>query len=363
MPFDDPIYLDRDSFEELMVDTDEHRLCWMYHDLLSSARIAWLLDESAGKGSDVHESWASMAWVAAGHQPGSFYLLYKWYEDSWGPPQRSDLYYVEPGGSAGDLRVRALDQSFREKLNRRELAWCDSFPARVSRNAAYFFGDQDFWISQMETLLQVAQSSPGQELAAFDRYFGRRPDGEKAMLGGTMSAYFRSIEAVRSVLYGLLESDGRLASAGHYLGTEALLAALRPLTDAVDVRMLPDLTDFFEHLAQRFYEGPSLGAYLTRQAGRILEARTESGQLRWLRLNNQSGRMLLRALDCRCAPSLAWDVFHRWNGALYFTALRRPLGGELPRGVCVLARFEDQTGRDVTSLFWLSNVTGGEVRL
>ena len=48
MPFDDPIYLDRDSFEELMVDTDEHRLCWMYHDLLSSARIAWLLDESAG---------------------------------------------------------------------------------------------------------------------------------------------------------------------------------------------------------------------------------------------------------------------------------------------------------------------------
>ena len=61
MPFDDPIYLDRDSFEELMVDTDEHRLCWMYHDLLSSARIAWLLDESAGKGSDVHESWASMA--------------------------------------------------------------------------------------------------------------------------------------------------------------------------------------------------------------------------------------------------------------------------------------------------------------
>ena len=144
---------------------------------------------------------------------------------------------MEPGGSAGDLRVRALDQSFREKLNRRELAWCDSFPARVSRNAAYFFGDQDFWISQMETLLQVAQSSPGQELAAFDRYFGRRPDGEKAMLGGTMSAYFRSIEAVRSVLYGLLESDGRMASAGHYLGTEALLAALRPLTDAMDVRI------------------------------------------------------------------------------------------------------------------------------
>ena len=72
MPFDDPIYLDRDSFEELMVDTDEHRLCWMYHDLLSSARIAWLLDESAGKGSDVHESWASMAWVAAGTSRGAF---------------------------------------------------------------------------------------------------------------------------------------------------------------------------------------------------------------------------------------------------------------------------------------------------
>ena len=172
-----------------------------------------------------------------------------------------------------------------------------------------------------------------------------------------------SARALAEVLGRVFPPDYITVAEGGREEAEALLAALRPLTDAVDVRMLPDLTDFFEHLAQRFYEGPSLGAYLTRQAGRILEARTESGQLRWLRLNNQSGRMLLRELYCRCAPSLAWDVFHRWNGALYFTALRRPLGGELPRGVCVLARFEDQTGRDVTSLFWLSNVTGGEVRL
>ena len=361
MPFDDPIYLDRDSFEELMVDTDEHRLCWMYHDLLSRPRIAWLLDECAGKGTDVQETWASMAWVAAGHQPGSFYLLFKWYEDSWGPPQRSDLYYVERDDAGGDLRLRALDQSFREKLDHRELAWCDSFPARVSRNAAYFFGDQDFWVSQMETLLQVAQSSPGRELAAFDHYFGRRPDGEKAMLGGTMAAYFRGVEAIRSLLFGLLERSGD-RGVGR-LSAGALLATLRLLTDEVDARMLPDLTDFFALLAQRFYDGPSLSAYLTRQAGRVLQDRSESGELRWLRLNNQAARMLLRELYCRCAPNLAWDVFHRWNGALYFTALRQPLDGELPRGVCVLARFEDQAGREVTSLFWLENVTGGTARL
>ena len=44
MPFDDPIYLDWNSFDELMLETDELRLCWMYHDVLSRARVAWVLD-------------------------------------------------------------------------------------------------------------------------------------------------------------------------------------------------------------------------------------------------------------------------------------------------------------------------------
>ena len=39
MYFDDPIYLDRSSFEDLMVDTDQHRICWMYHDILSLSLI------------------------------------------------------------------------------------------------------------------------------------------------------------------------------------------------------------------------------------------------------------------------------------------------------------------------------------
>ena len=53
MYFDDPIYLDRSSFEDLMVDTDQHRICWMYHDILSHPRIAWMFDKYAGK-RDTH---------------------------------------------------------------------------------------------------------------------------------------------------------------------------------------------------------------------------------------------------------------------------------------------------------------------
>ncbi len=361
MPFDDPIYLDWNSFDELMVETDEHRLCWMYHDVLSRSRVAWLLDAYTEKKDPVQESWASMTWVAAGHQAGSFYLLVKWYEDSWAPPQRIDLYHVARAGGTGEVRVRELDQSFRDKLDRRELAWYDSFPARVSRNASEFFGDQDFWVSQMETLLDVAQSSPGQELAAFDRYFGRRKDGQKAMLSGTMAAYFQSIDAVCALLFELLDRSGHSAAPSQR--EEVLLATLRELANAVEPRMLPDLIDFFTRLSEHFFYGPNLTAYLTRQAGRILEERTDEGSLRWLRLSNQASRRLLRELYFRCAPNLAWDAFHRWKGALYFTALRRPLSDELPRGVCILARFEDQNGEDVTSLFWLENVTGGEVRL
>ena len=74
MCFDDPIYLDRGSFEDLMVDTDQHRICWMYHDILSHPRIAWLFDKYAGKGTPIREAWTTMAWVAAGYQEDTFYL-------------------------------------------------------------------------------------------------------------------------------------------------------------------------------------------------------------------------------------------------------------------------------------------------
>lgn len=91
--------------------------------------------------------------------------------------------------------------------------------------------------------------------------------------------------------------------------------------------------------------------------------RTETGELRWLRLGRQSGRRLLRELYSRCAPRSVWDVFHRWQGEVYYTVLRRPLSQDLPRGVYLLSRFEDQTGLDVTGLFWLENVTVGVAHL
>ena len=74
MCFDDPIYLDRGSFEDLMVDTDQHRICWMYHDILSHPRIAWLFDKYAGKGTPIREAWTTMAWVAAGYQEDNSFL-------------------------------------------------------------------------------------------------------------------------------------------------------------------------------------------------------------------------------------------------------------------------------------------------
>ena len=145
MYFDDPIYLDRSSFEDLMVDTDQHRICWMYHDILSHPRIAWMFDKYAGKGTPIREAWTTMAWVAAGHQEDSFYLLFKWYEDFFDPPQRSDLYFLQrEEGPEGEVRVRFLNRDFQNKLDLRDRAWCESFPSRVSQNASYFFGETKF---------------------------------------------------------------------------------------------------------------------------------------------------------------------------------------------------------------------------
>ena len=144
MCFDDPIYLDRGSFEDLMVDTDQHRICWMYHDILSHPRIAWLFDKYAGKGTPIREAWTTMAWVAAGYQEDSFYLLFKWYEDFYDPPQRSDLYFwLEREGPDGEIPGPFLgSRIFQNKLERRELAWCESFPRPRQPERQLFFWRQ-----------------------------------------------------------------------------------------------------------------------------------------------------------------------------------------------------------------------------
>ena len=77
MCFDDPIYLDQSAFDDLVSDTEQNRICWMHHDILSDTKIARMFDQYAGAGDARLEDWTSMAWVAAGRQEGSFYLLFK----------------------------------------------------------------------------------------------------------------------------------------------------------------------------------------------------------------------------------------------------------------------------------------------
>ena len=43
--------------------------------------------------------------------------------------------------------------------------------------------------------------------------------------------------------------------------------------------------------------------------------------------------------------------------------VRRPIVRGMPRGVYLLARFEDQTGMDVTDLFWLENLSVATIHL
>lgn len=364
MYFDDPIYLDPGSFEDLMVDTDQHRICWMYHDILSHPRIAWMFDKYAGKGTPIREAWTTMAWVAAGCQEDSFYLLFKWYEDFYGPPQRSDLYFLErEGGLEGDLRVRCLNRDFQHKLPPRDQEWFDSFLGRVSSNASYFFGESSFQADPIGRARRLLENNPGRELECFDWHLGRRSDGEKCLMCATMSAYFHSIQAVREILFRLVDSDGQVGRGSHHMPADELVDILRSLSAKVDEERLPGLEEQFQELADGFYDEPCLSPHLSRSTGRVLSDMTENGELRWMNLSGKSASRLLRDLYSRCAPRQMWDVFHRWQGEVYFTVLRRPLTRELHRGVYLLSRFEDQTGLDVTGMFWLENVSVGVAHL
>ena len=366
MSFDDPIYLDRTSLELLMDDTDQHRICWMYHDVLSDPKIAWMFDRYAGKGTPMREAWTTMAWVAAAQQEDSFYLLFKWYADFYGPPQRGDLYLVERDqGPGGELRVRYLNMYFQHKLGPQGRAWCASFLGRVSQNASGFFGETDFESNVVGKLIRVLEINPGRELEAFDRYLKSRDDLAKGQQCATISAYFQAVQAVGEIIYDMVVTDGGETRV-HHMHARELLEILNRISDettGAEDKRIGQTAEVFRELSGAFLPPPLQAPHLSRTTGRAMMSRTEEGLLRWLRVGGNNGRRLLRELYWRVAPDRVWDVFHRWQGEVFFTVVRRPIVRGMPRGVYLLARFEDQTGMDVTDLFWLENLSVATIHL
>ena len=361
MCFDDPIYLDQMAFDDLIADTEQHRICWMHHDILSDTRIARMFHQYAGSGDAHLADWTSMAWVAAGRQEGSFYLLFKWYADFYGPPEGGDLYYFEAGRRGREeVRVRKVEIPFLQELGRQGLTLWQSMLSKVSENAIDFFGENEFEFSQIGRILALLDENPGQELEAFDWYFDRETDSEKSAHCATVAAFFRSVQAVEEIVYRVVETDGR-EYAVHHMHTGDFLSILNFISAAIDTRRLTELADLFQELADSFCYEPGKAPHLGMNVGRSLKNLTELGRIRWLRIEGQGRQKLLRELYCRRAPRTAWEVFHRWQGDLYFTVLQTsPIRG-LDRGVYLLSRFEDRRGMDVTDLFWLENIAGGAV--
>ena len=361
MCFDDPIYLDQMAFDDLISDTEQHRICWMHHDILSDTRIARMFHQYAGSGDAHLADWTSMAWVAAGRQEGSFYLLFKWYADFYGPPEGGDLYYFEAGRRGREeVCVRKVETPFLQELGRQGLTLWQSMLSKVSENAIDFFGENEFEFSQIGRILALLDENPGQELEAFDWYFDRETDSEKSAHCATVAAFFRSVQAVEEIVYRVVETDGR-EYAVHHMHTGDFLSILNFISAAIDTRRLTELADLFQELADSFCYEPRKAPHLGMNVGRSLKNLTELGRIRWLRIEGQGRQKLLRELYCRRAPRTAWEVFHRWQGDLYFTVLQTsPIRG-LDRGVYLLSRFEDRRGMDVTDLFWLENIAGGAV--
>lgn len=365
MSFDDPIYLDLDAFEEFVSDTDQHRICWMYHDALSNPKIAWMFDRYAGTGTPIREAWTTMAWVAAGRLENSCYILFKWYADFSSPPERGDLYYIEQDqGMDKELRVRLVNtEPILHQLGRRGQAMWENFLGKISDNASSFFGESDFEASPIGRILRLADDNPGQELEAFDWYLGRRNDWDKAAQCATISAYFSALRSIQEIIYNIVVTDGG-ENAVHHMHTTDLLGILKHLTNGpIDIKRLGELAGIFQELSEAFCLDPHRSHLLDRTVGRGLSQWSSDGTVRWVRLGGQGSQKLLRELYCRCDPRRVWDVFHRCQADIYYTVFRRPPGRGLRRGVYIISRFEDQRGMDITDLFWLENLTGGVVHL
>lgn len=366
MSFDDPIYFDHEAMEELMADTDQHRICWMFHDALSDSRVAWMFDQYAGKRAPAQEHWTTMAWVAAGRLEHSCYLLFKWYSDFCSPPERSDLYYIErEEGPEGELRVRLIntDPLMRQLGPEEGQGLLEDFLGGVSDNATDFFGESSFEKSPVSHILQLIRENPGQELSTFDWYLGRQNDWDKAVQCAAISAYFSCLRCIREMIYNIVVTDGGDIDI-HRVHTQDLLGILGHLSSGfMNNEQLGQLADLFRDLSDAFCLEPHYSHTLSPSAGRALFQGIENGSTTWVHLNGQGRQKLLRELYCACNPRQVWDVFHQWQGELYFTVFRRAPGQGLRRGIYLLSRFEDQQGMDITDLFFLENVTGGIIHL
>ena len=126
--------------------------------------------------------------------------------------------------------------------------------------------------------------------------------GEKSLLCTTISAYFRGVQAIREILYGLVDSDGRAAEGRRPMHTSDLLDLLTPCPWGWEEARLPELGTLFQELADGFFDEPNRAPYLGRTSGRLLMDMTETGAALVAAGPFQRPAPLCRELYGRCAP-------------------------------------------------------------
>ena len=353
-----PIKLSREDFILLMEETNRHRICWMYHDVLSDQQIARLFTRLAR--IEEEEDWQEqtvMAWVAPCRQENSYYLLFKWYSDFYDPPERIELFLVHrQPGTGGEPVLRLVEMAFTAQLNERGLNWYRNLWGMVSDNVSWFFGEEDFEENAMRHILQKVASHRGEEMEVFEWYYRRRSDGELSLQCRTLEAYFRCIGVVMEMVHSTLEARGEPAGDDPY--TQMLWGILERMSAVVELNQVSSYALSFSKMADGFFRQPVRAPVISRNARQQLISQTERGDIRWLRLRDWESQDTLRELYFQCNPLGLWDVFQPWRGEMFFTVLRRSVAVEAHRGVYVLTRFADQRGGYVTDLFWLENTMG-----
>lgn len=356
MYVEDPIKLNREEFTLLMEDTDRHRICWMFHDVLSDQQIARLFSRLGRTVDENGENQTVMAWVAPCQKENCQYLLFKWYDDFYDPPERIELFILSrQPGNGGEPIIQPVQMGFSHQLGERGANWYRNMWGLVSDNAGWFFGEADFEEEAMIHILQQVTSSRGQEMEVFEWYYHHRSDGELSLQCRAIEAYFRSIQIVDEVIRSILEDPDayRISDAS----AQVLNDILDRMASEVDVNRVGNYAFSFARMADGFFRQPLRSPELNRNAVRQLGTLTERGEIHWTHLRENVSHDILRELYFQCNPPGMWDVFQPWRTETYFTVLRRSAGVELHRGVYLLTKFVDQHGRYITELFWLENTT------
>ena len=108
----------------------------------------------------------------------------------------------------------------------------------------------------MGRILQLLGRNAGQ-LELFELVFLAGASDGRSPGCATIAAYFRSVQAIREILFSLVASDGKTPEGSRHMRADDQLEILKPVSAQIDEERLPALGRLFQDPTRMAFDEPA----------------------------------------------------------------------------------------------------------